>query len=95
MPQVRITREAHFSAAHRVFNPEWSDERNWEVFGACANPNWHGHDYVLHVTVEAELNTDTGFVMEVLDRVQEVCHSFLVIPVTGMPVVPSCSSPAD
>ena len=67
MPQVRITREAHFSAAHRVFNPEWSDERNWEVFGECANPNWHGHDYVLHVTVEAELNTDTGFVMDFKD----------------------------
>jgi 6-pyruvoyltetrahydropterin/6-carboxytetrahydropterin synthase len=67
MPQVRITREVHFSAAHRVFNPEWSDERNWEVFGECANPNWHGHDYVLHVTVEAELNTDTGFVMDFKD----------------------------
>ncbi len=47
MPRVSITREVHFSAAHRVFNPEWSDERNFVVFGACANPNWHGHDYVL------------------------------------------------
>jgi 6-pyruvoyltetrahydropterin/6-carboxytetrahydropterin synthase len=63
MPRVSITREVHFSAAHRVFNPTWSDERNEEVFGDCANPNWHGHDYVLYVSVEGELDRDTGFVM--------------------------------
>jgi len=67
MPRVTITREVHFSAAHRVFNPEWSDERNFEVFGACANPNWHGHDYVLYVAVEADLDRDTGFVMDFKD----------------------------
>ena len=67
MARVTITREVHFSAAHRVFNPEWSDERNFEVFGACANPNWHGHDYVLYVAVEAELDRDTGFVMDFKD----------------------------
>jgi 6-pyruvoyltetrahydropterin/6-carboxytetrahydropterin synthase len=67
MPRVRITREVHFSAAHRVFNPAWSDERNFEVFGACANPNWHGHDYVLWVGVEGELDRDTGFVMDFKD----------------------------
>jgi 6-pyruvoyltetrahydropterin/6-carboxytetrahydropterin synthase len=67
MPRVSITREVHFSAAHRVFNPEWSDERNEEVFGPCANPNWHGHDYELFVTVEGELDPDTGFVMDFKD----------------------------
>lgn len=67
MPRVSITRELHFSAAHRVFNPEWSDERNLEVFGACANPNWHGHDYMLYVTVEGELDPATGFVMDFKD----------------------------
>lgn len=67
MPRVQITREVHFSSAHRVFNPEWSDERNLEVFGACANPNWHGHDYVLYVTVEGQLEQETGFVMDFKD----------------------------
>ncbi len=67
MPRVSITREVHFSAAHRVFNPEWSDERNLEVFGACANPNWHGHDYVLYVGVEGDLDQDTGYVMDFKD----------------------------
>ena len=67
MPRVTITREVHFSAAHRVFNPAWSDERNLEVFGACANPNWHGHDYVLYVSVSSELDQDTGFVMDFKD----------------------------
>jgi len=61
---VRITRELHFSAAHRVFNPEWTDERNSEVFGGCANPNWHGHDYRLLVTVEGVPDRGTGFVMD-------------------------------
>jgi 6-pyruvoyltetrahydropterin/6-carboxytetrahydropterin synthase len=50
-----------------VFNPEWSDERTLEVFGACANPNWHGHDYVLYVSVQAELDRETGFVMDFKD----------------------------
>ncbi len=67
MPRVSVTREVHFSAAHRVFNPEWSDERNLEVFGGCANPNWHGHDYMLYVTVEGELDPATGFVMDFKD----------------------------
>lgn len=67
MARVRITRELHFSAAHRVFNPEWSDERNLEVFGGCANPNWHGHNYALYVTVEGELDPATGFVMDFKD----------------------------
>ena len=67
MARVQITREVHFSSAHRVFNAEWSDERNLEVFGGCANPNWHGHDYVLYVTVEGELERDTGFVMDFKD----------------------------
>jgi len=67
MTRVQITREVHFSSAHRVFNPEWSDERNLEVFGACANPNWHGHDYLLYVTVEGDLERDTGFVMDFKD----------------------------
>ncbi len=67
MPWVTVTTELEFSAAHRVFNPEWTDERNHEVFGGCANPNWHGHNYELHVTVEGELDPETGFVMDFRD----------------------------
>jgi len=67
MPRVKITRRVHFCAAHRLENPNWSAERNAEVFGLCANPNWHGHNYDLAVTVEAELNPDTGFVMDLGD----------------------------
>lgn len=60
---VRVTRKAHFSAAHRLCRSDWSEERNTEVFGDCANPNWHGHNYELVVTVEGEIDPETGFVM--------------------------------
>ena len=64
MPVVRVTRRVHFSAAHRLYRPDWSDERNAEVFGDCANPNWHGHNYDLDVTVSGPVDVDTGFVMD-------------------------------
>lgn len=67
MPRVKITRRVHFCAAHRLENPDWSEERNREVFGLCASPNWHGHNYDLDVTVQAELNPVTGFVMDLGD----------------------------
>ena len=63
MDLVRITRKAHFSAAHRLYRPEWSEERNVEVFGDCSSPNWHGHNYELVVTVEGAIDPETGFVM--------------------------------
>lgn len=59
---VYITRRERFSAAHILKNPDWSDEKNLEVFGKCSNPNWHGHNYVLYVTVKGEISEDTGFV---------------------------------
>ena len=61
---VRATRRVHFSAAHRLFREDWSDERNAEVFGDCSNPNWHGHNYELEVTVEGAVDPATGFVMD-------------------------------
>ncbi|TVR60962.1 MAG: 6-carboxytetrahydropterin synthase [Gemmatimonadales bacterium] len=64
MPRVSVTRRVHFSAAHRIHRPEWSDERNREVFGDCANPQWHGHNYELDVTVEGEVDAETGYVMD-------------------------------
>ena len=64
MPRVKVTTELEFSAAHRLFNPEWTEERNQEVFGGCANPNWHGHNYELQVTVEGHVDPETGFVID-------------------------------
>ncbi len=61
---VYISRKEHFNAAHRLFNPNWSDERNKDVFGPCANHNWHGHNFELIVTVKGEPNPDTGFVID-------------------------------
>jgi 6-pyruvoyltetrahydropterin/6-carboxytetrahydropterin synthase len=64
MPVVRATRRVHFCAAHRLSQPDWSEEENRAVFGDCTNPNWHGHNYVLDVTVEGPVNPQTGFVMD-------------------------------
>jgi 6-pyruvoyltetrahydropterin/6-carboxytetrahydropterin synthase len=64
MPKVTVHRKAHFNAAHRLFNQEWSDDRNTIIFGKCANPNYHGHNYDLIVAVTGEINKETGFVMD-------------------------------
>jgi 6-pyruvoyltetrahydropterin/6-carboxytetrahydropterin synthase len=58
-----ITRRETFNAAHKLWRPDWSDERNEEVFGKCSNKNWHGHNFVLYVTVKGIPNPDTGFVI--------------------------------
>ncbi len=62
---VYLTRSEHFNAAHKLYNPEWSYEKNEAVFGKCANENWHGHNYELLVTIKGEPQTDTGFVFDV------------------------------
>jgi 6-pyruvoyltetrahydropterin/6-carboxytetrahydropterin synthase len=61
---VYVTRKAQFSASHRLFNPSWSDERNEEVFGKCNNPNGHGHNYEIEVTVGGIPPSDTGMVID-------------------------------
>lgn len=68
-----LTRSVHFSAAHRYFRPEWSEERNREIFGACANPWGHGHNYTLEVTVAGNPDPQTGFCVDLgsLDRLLE------------------------
>jgi 6-pyruvoyltetrahydropterin/6-carboxytetrahydropterin synthase len=63
-PVVRITRRLHFSAAHRLSRSDWSDARNREVFGLCSNPNWHGHNYEIDVTVEGAIDPATGYVLD-------------------------------
>jgi 6-pyruvoyltetrahydropterin/6-carboxytetrahydropterin synthase len=60
---VYITRRERFNAAHRLFREDFSDEKNLEVFGLCSNPNWHGHNYELFVTVKGEINKQTGFLV--------------------------------
>lgn len=62
--KVSVSRRAHFNAAHRLNNPKWSAEKNSEVFGKCNLPNYHGHNYVLIVTVKGNIDPDTGFVMD-------------------------------
>ena len=64
MARVRVTRRLHFSAAHKLGREDWSPERNQEIFGLCASPNWHGHNYELDVTVEGEIDEATGFVYD-------------------------------
>lgn len=64
MPRVTIVRRLHFSAAHRLARPEWSEEENRRVFGECANPNWHGHNYELEVAVTGPVSPETGYLMD-------------------------------
>jgi 6-pyruvoyltetrahydropterin/6-carboxytetrahydropterin synthase len=62
---IYLTRRERFSAAHRMFREDWTDEMNRKIFGKCSNPNWHGHNYVLWVTVKGELTGEHGFVMNI------------------------------
>lgn len=61
---VYVIRKEHFNAAHRLYNPNWSEEKNNEVFGPCANKNWHGHNFELIVTVKGNPDPETGFVFD-------------------------------
>ena len=62
--KVTVSRKAHFNAAHRLYNNEWTDARNAAVFGKCSNPNFHGHNYELIVAVKGKIHPETGFVMD-------------------------------
>jgi 6-pyruvoyltetrahydropterin/6-carboxytetrahydropterin synthase len=62
--RVTVSRKAHFNAAHRLYRKEWSDAKNLEVFGKCSNPNYHGHNYDLVVSVTGEIDNETGFVID-------------------------------
>src|SRR3546814_12343140 len=61
---ILVTRKEHFNAAHKLENPNWTDEKNREVFGKCANKNWHGHNYQLFITVKGEPDPETGYVTD-------------------------------
>ena len=60
---IYLTRREKFSAAHRMYKNGWSDNKNQEVFGDCSNPNWHGHNYILFVTVKGNINSETGYLV--------------------------------
>ena len=64
---IYITRRERFCAAHKLSHPEWDANKNLEVFGPCSNPNWHGHNFILYVTVKGEVNPETGFVVNLKD----------------------------
>jgi 6-pyruvoyltetrahydropterin/6-carboxytetrahydropterin synthase len=74
---VYLTRRETFAAAHRLFKPELNDEENFKMFGKCSNPNWHGHNYTLEVTVAGEVNPDTGFVLDI-KKLKEIMHEFVI-----------------
>ena len=69
--KVTVNRKAHFNAAHRLFNQNWSDEKNFEVFGKCSYPHFHGHNYEIIVSVKGEVDSETGFVMN-LDELRQI-----------------------
>ena len=62
--KVTVHRKAHFNAAHRLYRPDWSHEKNDKIFGKCNNPNFHGHNYDLEVSVRGEIDPDTGYVID-------------------------------
>lgn len=64
MHRVTVNRKEHFNAAHRLYNPNWSEERNDETFGKCNNPNWHGHNYEIIVSLTGEVDIETGYVYD-------------------------------
>lgn len=67
METVYITRREHFNAAHKLWRPDWSEEKNEEVFGKCSNKNWHGHNFEIFVTVKGKPNPETGFIINLKD----------------------------
>lgn len=98
MSKVYVTRRVQFNAAHRLHNPKKSDEWNRETFGKCNSPNWHGHNFVLEVTVAGEPDADTGYVIDLGDLkkliqdkvVSKVDHANLNLDVDFMQgVIPS------
>ena len=75
-----VTRKETFSAAHRLFNPSFSDKENEKIFGKCSNPNWHGHNYILEVTVAGEVDPGTGFVIN-LSTLKEIIKEYIIAKV--------------
>ena len=77
MPRCTVTRRAHFNSAHRLWNPSFSAEENERVFGVCNNPNFHGHNYNLDVSVEGEIDPATGYVLDI-NRLKAIVQECVV-----------------
>jgi len=77
---IYITRKLEFCASHRLFNPEYSDEKNAQVFGLCNNPNGHGHNYVMEVTVRGEVHPETGMVLD-LKALKQLVNEEIILKV--------------
>ena len=75
--KVYLTRRETFAAAHRLFKAGLSDEENFKMFGKCSNPNWHGHNYTLEVTVIGEVDSETGFVMDI-KKLKELMQEYVI-----------------
>jgi len=67
MAILHLTRKEHFNAAHRLWNNSWSEDKNYEIFGKCANPNFHGHNFDLHITVKGSPDPETGCIINLKD----------------------------
>jgi 6-pyruvoyltetrahydropterin/6-carboxytetrahydropterin synthase len=77
MSKVFLTRRERFNAAHRVYNPHWTDEKNEKFYGKCSNPNWHGHNYILFVTVKGEVNKEAGYLVN-LKTLSKVINKYII-----------------
>lgn len=75
--KVTVCREAHFNAAHRIFNPQWDDRKNEAVFGLCSLPNYHGHNYDLVVKLTGEVDPETGYVFD-MKKLKEIIDEHVV-----------------
>lgn len=76
---LTVYRRAHFNAAHRLYRPDWSDEKNKEVFGKCSNPHFHGHNYELVVGVTGEVDPETGFLID-LGKLKQMIKEYVTEP---------------
>ncbi|POY39219.1 6-pyruvoyl tetrahydrobiopterin synthase [Solitalea longa] len=74
---IYITRRERFNAAHKLYREEWSLDKNAEVFGKCSNPNWHGHNYELFITVKGNVNPETGFVID-LKELRDIINARVI-----------------
>lgn len=74
---IYITRRERFCAAHKLHREDWSAEKNEAIFGYCSNPNWHGHNYELFVTVKGEINPETGFLID-LKTMKAIIHKHII-----------------
>lgn len=74
---ILVHRKEHFNAAHKLYNPNWSEEKNREVFGPCANKNWHGHNFELITSVKGHINPETGFVVD-LKKLSDLINTEII-----------------